>query len=320
MNPLVSIIIPTYNRAEDLKRALQSVFDQTFTDWEVLVVDNHSIDETDSVIRSFNDPKIKLFKVHNEGVVAVSRNLGLKHALGEYIAFLDSDDWWLPKKLEESVKYINRGADVVYHDLFWVTKPDQSFYWRRTRGRKLKSPVFYDLMINGTTLPNSSVVVRKKLLNAINGLSEDKDMVGAEDYDAWLRIAKETERFQKIPQTLGFYWAGGGNISNPDRNLKFYTALEKRYASTIQGLEIQRNNYWLNYARGRAYFSLKDYERAKQYLSLSHWVRAPFIISLKTCWMLFLIQLAPSSKKPLARADESVKTGLVKNDKGLHRD
>ena len=165
MNPLVSIIIPTYNRAEDLKRALQSVFDQTFTDWEVLVVDNHSIDETDSLIKSFSDPKIKLFKIHNAGVIAASRNLGLKHALGEYIAFLDSDDWWLPKKLEESIKYMSHGADVVYHDLFYVKKPGQRFNWRRTWRRKLKSPVFYDLIENGNTLINSSVVVRKKLLN-----------------------------------------------------------------------------------------------------------------------------------------------------------
>ena len=104
MNPQVSIIIPTYNRAKDLKRALQSVFDQTFTDWEIVVVDNHSMDDTDSLIKSFNEPKIRLFKIHNEGVIAASRNLGLRHSLGEYIAFLDSDDWWLPKKLEESIK------------------------------------------------------------------------------------------------------------------------------------------------------------------------------------------------------------------------
>ena len=125
MNPLVSIIIPTYNRAEDLKRALQSVFDQTFTDWEVVVVDNHSIDNTDSLIESFNDPKIRLFKIYNEGVIAASRNLGLKHALGEYVAFLDSDDWWHPQKLEVSLKYLELGADVVYHSLFRVKKTNQ---------------------------------------------------------------------------------------------------------------------------------------------------------------------------------------------------
>ena len=296
MNPLVSIIIPTYNRAEDLKRALQSVFDQTFTDWEVLVVDNHSIDETDSLIKSFNDPKIKLFKIHNAGVIAASRNLGLQHALGEYIAFLDSDDWWLPKKLEESIKHMSHGADVVYHDLFYVKKPGQRFNWRRTWRRKLKSPVFYDLIENGNTLINSSVVVRKKLLNAIKGLSEDKDLVGSEDYDAWLRIAQISEKFQKIPDTLGFYWAGGGGTTNPSRTLNATQAIEKKYANTISDLNAQHSIYWLNYTKGRAYFCLKDFENAKKYLSLNRWVRVPFIISLKTCWMLLMISLCHHSK------------------------
>jgi glycosyltransferase involved in cell wall biosynthesis len=291
MNPLVSIIIPTYNRAKDLKRALQSVFDQTFTNWEIVVVDNHSVDDTDSLIKSFNNQNIKLFKIHNEGIISASRNLGLKHALGEYIAFLDSDDWWLPKKLEESIKYMNQGADIVYHDLFYVTKPDQSFNWRRVRGRKLKSPIFYDLLESGNALPNSSVVVRKKLLNEIKGLSEDKDMVSSEDYDAWLRISKISEKFQKIPDVLGFYWAGGGNVTNPDRTLRYITALEKLYIDTTPDLNAQGRIFWLNYAKGRACFCLKDFKNANKHLSLNHWTRAPFVINLKTCWMLLIIGL-----------------------------
>jgi len=291
MNPLVSIIIPTYNRAEDLKRALQSVFDQTFTNWEVVVVDNHSVDDTDSLVKSFNNQKIKLFKIHNRGIISASRNLGLKHALGEYIAFLDSDDWWLPKKLEESIKYMIQGADIVYHDLFYVTKPDQRFNWRRVRGRKLKSPVFYDLLESGNALPNSSVVVRKKLLNEIKGLSEDKDMVSSEDYDAWLRIARISEKFQKIPDVLGFYWAGGGNVTNPDRTLKYITALEKLYIDTTPDLGVKGRIFWLNYAKGRACFCLKDFKNANKHLSLNHWTRVPFIINLKTCWMLLVISL-----------------------------
>ena len=291
MNPLVSIIIPTYNRAEDLKRALQSVFDQTFTNWEVVIVDNHSVDDTDSLIKSFNNQKIKLFKIHNRGIISASRNLGLKHALGEYIAFLDSDDWWLPKKLEESIKYMIQGADIVYHDLFYVTKSDQRFNWRRVRGRKLKSPVFYDLLESGNALPNSSVVVRKKLLNEIKGLSEDKDMVSSEDYDAWLRIARISEKFQKIPDVLGFYWAGGGNVTNPDRTLKYITALEKLYIDTTPDLGVKGRIFWLNYAKGRACFCLKDFKNANKHLSLNHWTRVPFIINLKTCWMLLVISL-----------------------------
>jgi glycosyltransferase involved in cell wall biosynthesis len=292
MNPLVSIIIPTYNRAEDLKRALQSVFAQTFTDWEVLVVDNNSVDDTDEVVKSFNDARLRLFKVHNDGVVAVSRNLGLKNAAGEYCAFLDSDDWWLPKKLEESVKYLNQGADVVYHDLYIVTKLDQVFNWRRTQGRKLKSPVFNDLITNGTTLPNSSVVVRKQLLNAINGLSEDENMVGAEDYDAWLRIAQISDKFQKAPQVLGFYWAGGGNISHPERALKLFEVLEGRYADTISELDVRHGNYWFNYAKGRAHFLLKDYDRARYYLSLNSKGKVPFLTRFKTFLMLLWIRLS----------------------------
>ena len=291
MNPLVSIIIPTYNRAEDLKRALQSVFDQTFTNWEVVVVDNHSVDDTDSLIKSFNNQKIKLFKIHNRGIISASRNLGLKHALGEYIAFLDSDDWWLPKKLEESIKYMIQGAVIVYHDLFYVTKPDQRFNWRRVRGRKLKSPVFYDLLESGNALPNSSVVVRKKLLNEIKGLSEDKDMVSSEDYDAWLRIARISEKFQKIPDVLGFYWAGGGNVTNPNRTLKYIRALEKLYIDTTPDLGVKGRIFWLNYAKGRACFCLKDFKNANKHLSLNHWTRVPFIINLKTCWMLLVISL-----------------------------
>ena len=72
MTPVVSIIIPTYNREEDLKRALNSILSQTFSDWQALVVDNYSSDNTDDLVSSLNDSRIKLFKIHNEGVIAVS--------------------------------------------------------------------------------------------------------------------------------------------------------------------------------------------------------------------------------------------------------
>ena len=104
--PLVSVVIPTFNRAKDLERALRSVLAQTHTNWEVLIVDNYSEDNTDEVIENLNEPRITLFKIHNHGVIAVSRNWGIQHARGKYIAFLDSDDWWTEKKLSESVQYL----------------------------------------------------------------------------------------------------------------------------------------------------------------------------------------------------------------------
>ena len=109
--PRISIVIPTYNRARDLERALKSLKAQTFINWEVLIIDNESVDNTDEVVSGFSDPRMKLFKIDNDGVIAASRNLGIREASGEYIAFLDSDDWWKPKKLEESVKCLEKSAD-----------------------------------------------------------------------------------------------------------------------------------------------------------------------------------------------------------------
>ena len=192
MNPLISVILPTYNRAGLLKRALSSIISQTYPHWEVLVVDNNSTDNTDQIVHDFNNERIRLLKVDNHGVIALSRNVGIREARGEYIAFLDSDDWWKSNKLEKSLAYLENGKDVVYHDLFVVAKRNQRVLWRKARTRTLKIPIFKDLITNGNALNNSSVVLRKKILEDIGGLSEDRSLVSIEDYDAWLRASLAT--------------------------------------------------------------------------------------------------------------------------------
>ena len=291
MTPVVSIIIPTYNREKDLKRALNSVLAQTFSSWQAIVVDNYSSDNTEDLVISFNDSRIKLFKIRNEGVIAMSRNLGIKHAEGKYIAFLDSDDWWLPNKLEVSLQYLERGADLIYHDLFIVTKLHQKFFWRIAPTRHLKSPVFDDLIINGNTLNNSSVVVRKHLLDKVNGLSEDVEVVGWEDYDVWLKISNLSENFKKIPQTLGYYWRVGGNTGNPPLRLRCYAAMEERYADAMSGLS-GNYIYWLNYNKGLQYYLLENYEMAKKYFGLVCLNKVPLYICVSVCRFLLLIKCA----------------------------
>ena len=98
--PIVSIVIPTYNHAKFIGKALESVIDQTYKNWEAIVIDNNSTDDTDKVINQYNDPRIKYLKINNDGVIAKSRNQGIREAKGEWIAFLDSDDWWTKDKLE----------------------------------------------------------------------------------------------------------------------------------------------------------------------------------------------------------------------------
>lgn len=296
MKPLVSIVIPTYNRARDLVRALKSVLAQTYTHWEALVVDNHSSDNTDGVIKNLNDSRIKLYKIHNEGVIAASRNLGIKHGEGEYVAFLDSDDWWMPQKLEESLKYLEQGADVVYHSLFVVAKSNQRVFLKKTRSWDLKSPIFDDLIANGNALNNSSVLVRKELLNAINGLAEDRSLIASEDYDAWLRAAKFTEKFKRIPKTLGYYWAGGGNISNPVRVLKNLDVIEERYANAFLDLNKHCVYCWIDYAKGKAHYRLGSYAMAKMNFELVLLRRPPLPIYIRSRWMLLLSNLYLHSK------------------------
>lgn len=287
--PLISIVIPTYNRARDLHRALKSVKAQTFNNWEALIVDNHSKDNTEEVVVGFNDQRIKFFKINNDGVIAASRNFGVQKAAGEYIAFLDSDDWWKPKKLEESLKCLEKGEDIVFHALFLATKQDQFIFWRRAQSRDLKSPIFDDLVKNGNALPNSSVVVRLSIINRVNGFSEDRDLIAIEDYDCWLRVAQITEKFKRIRKPLGFYWFGGNNISGPERTLKTMSALEAHYVNTTSKTDFDSRNYLHSYIKGRAEYKLKLYSRAKKNLELISWGKVPFWIYLKTRWMLLLL-------------------------------
>ena len=117
-NPLISVVIPTYKHAHLIGRALKSVINQTYTNWEIIVVDNHSPDETDQVVQSFLDSRIRLLKIHNKGIIATSRNMGIREAKGEWIAFVDSDDWWVSNKLQECVAHITKDVDLIYHELY----------------------------------------------------------------------------------------------------------------------------------------------------------------------------------------------------------
>lgn len=287
MSPVISVVLPTFNRAGLLKRALLSVISQTYANWEVLVIDNNSTDDTDQVVHGLGDERIKILKVHNHGVIALSRNVGIKAAHGTYIAFLDSDDWWKSDKLKKSLAYLEKGNDLVYHDLVVVAKQNQQVLWRKARTRVLKFPIFKDLITRGNALNNSSVVVRKKLLEDIGGLSEDPSLISIEDYDAWLRAARITEKFKRIPQALGYYWTAGGNVSNPKRTIETLNVLEERYSSEFQA----RSIYWLAYTKGRAHYQLRCYEDAEKQLKIVIRNQPSVFISIKTYWMLFIIRV-----------------------------
>lgn len=263
--PRVSVIVPTYNRAAEIGRCLESLVKQTIADFEVIVCDDGSTDGTADVVTTFRDRLDLTFHwSENFGGPARPRNLGLELARGDYVAFLDSDDWWTPHKLARSLQRLETGADVVYHDLYRVHSVQQRLYWRRVRTRRLVAPVFRDLLQGGNAVPNSSVVVRRELMRKISGFSEDRTLIAWEDYDAWLRLSRLTDRFERLRMPLGYYWEGGNNISSPLRLLANLERFRELYgAADFPGGQMPS---WYDYSMGLAYYQLGAHADALAHL------------------------------------------------------
>ncbi len=180
----ISIVIPTYNRYEVLKRALTSVFAQTYTDYEVIVIDDGSIDNSSDIQQDF--PTIKYFYQENGGVSS-ARNLGIKKASFEWIAFLDSDDEWDKNKLQKQVLFHqeNREIFMSYTDEKWIrngvsVKIPKKF-------RKYGGDIFKECLSHCIIAP-SSTLIHKSLLAEVGTFDESLEV--CEDYDLWLRVAQ----------------------------------------------------------------------------------------------------------------------------------
>ena len=114
---LVSIIMPSFNTGRFIGESIQSVLNQTYTKWELLIVDDCSIDHTEKVVFSFKDDRIRYFRNEENMGAALARNRAMREARGEWIAFLDSDDLWMPEKLEKQIAFMNQNGYVFsYHD------------------------------------------------------------------------------------------------------------------------------------------------------------------------------------------------------------
>lgn len=259
---LVSIVLPTYNCAHFLSRAIRSILDQTYSYWELLVIDNHSSDNTMEIVHEFNDQRIKIYKIYNEGVIAKSRNFGVREATGRWVAFLDADDWWYADKLQASVQVLILGHDIVYHDLVRVRVGWNLFKRTYVKTRELSKPVFLDLLSNGNGITNSSVVVCRKILLEVGGLSEDPLLVACEDYECWLRIAKKTEKFVRLRKPYGFYWVGNNNLHLSTNSLNYIGELCRLYFPDTTVFKLNTKPVWLICAVVKALIKEKNYGKA----------------------------------------------------------
>jgi glycosyltransferase involved in cell wall biosynthesis len=284
--PLVSIIIPSYNHAKWISSALDSVLNQTYSNWEVVIVDNCSTDSTDSVLSNYNDNRIKILKVSNKGSIALSRNVGLSIASGVWIAFLDSDDYWTENKLEECSNFFYRGTDLIYHDLRIISATEQNTPARYIRSRKLRKPIFLDLLLHGNTISTSSVVVRSEIIKKVGGMRENLDLIGVEDYNTWLRISQITNEFRHINRILGTYRIHGSNSSSSTSFEKILRATTE-FSSLLTQKQKKIFEASLLYGPVRQSFLNRDYKNITRNLkyvirfgTLSRKIRAMWMFTI----------------------------------------
>lgn len=193
LRPRVSVVIPAYNAARYLPQAIDSVLAQTFRDYEVIVVDDGSTDDTPRVLSWYED-EVAVIRQPNQGRAA-ARNAGIAAARGEYIAFLDADDLWLPEKLERQLALFRRRPEIgwAYCDYRRLNEkgPEETTYLRR---RGLQPPpegwILPELLATGVAW-TMTVVVRRECFGRV-GLFDPSFPV-AQDYDMWLRLAAEYE-------------------------------------------------------------------------------------------------------------------------------
>ncbi len=253
MNPFFSIILPTFNQANFLKKSIESVFNQSYKNWELIIIDNYSSDETEKVINFFKDSRVRSYKIRNKNILAKSRNLGIKKSKSDWICFIDSDDTWYPKKLEVTKNFIdqNRG-DLFYHDLEFTNK-NLLFKKKKIedKSQTISNPILGYFAKNGNGIGQSSVTVRKKILKRIGLISEKKDKFSWEDFDTWIRISKITQKFTRIPVVLGSIWVGPENISNLDKQIKNSINIKKYYGKQFSNFlkKKDKNLWWLEYPR-----------------------------------------------------------------------
>jgi glycosyltransferase involved in cell wall biosynthesis len=282
-SPLVSVIIPNYNHAQYLGRALQSVLDQTYTHWEAIVIDNHSTDNSDEVTARFIDPRITYLKIHNNGVIAASRNAGILVAKGDWIAFLDSDDYWYPGRLEVVINGIKHNKTI---DVFSTNEIQVDLAEGRSRllryGPFCKN--FYKtLLIEGNKVSTSATLVRYDFLK-VNAIifRESSRFVTVEDYDFWMLLAKAGAKFYFILSVQGEATIHSDNTSGQtERHKQNLVNLLKDHVYNIQDFQADKEKLWSVIYAQYIISVCKTHIASGQYMIAMELLKKAFQLSIK---------------------------------------
>lgn len=233
MNPTISVVITTYEKPSLLGLAIRSVLAQTARPSEIIVVDDGSGPVTRDVVQTFASDGVTHAWQPNSGGPAGPRNTGWSAARGEWIAFLDDDDLWHPRKLEACTSALRRSphADILYHPLETFNDDPRrgGGASRLVGGREIPEQASQFLLDTGFVPLPSSLLVRKGVLQSLGGFDVDPDLVAAEDLDFAIRASMAGCRFAFVPEVLAKYRVSGAHLSSSRRAVRFAPVLRRRY-------------------------------------------------------------------------------------------
>jgi len=235
MHPTVSVIIPVYNAENYIEETLKSVFNQSYTDYEIIVVDDGSTDNTPEILNRYGD-KIIYIRQENSGGPSSPRNRGIKIAKGKYIALFDSDDLMFEKKLQSDVNILDNCPDVslVFSNFVVLEKdgPRRSSWFDKENVKtiidsipkkkidinayRFERPIYHEIL-NNNFIGTSTVVLRREAIFEV-GLFDDS-LIGIEDLDMWLRFSKAKKIFAYTTDVLSYYRYLKSGISRQTKNL-----------------------------------------------------------------------------------------------------
>jgi glycosyltransferase involved in cell wall biosynthesis len=297
--PFFTVIIPAYNRANLLREAIQSVFDQTFKDFELIVVDDYSTDHTAETVCSFEDERVHyVVNDHSKGV-AGARNAGIFRAQGEWIAFLDADDVWLPEKLKrlfEKIQKVDAEIGLIYtgHVIYDFDKKQEGYVFVPVKEGWIQNDLLYQNCI-GTF---SGVAINAKLLKAVGGC--DERFLYYEDNDLYVRIAG-IAKVSLIEEKLSYV-----RVSNDDRlafkfeiRLHAYQMFWKKYSEIIN-----QNRRLRHRAASRVFLYAAKLRKWREMFDATPWTLAGLFVDVNNSWWLFRC-LASFLYRQNQRAQES---------------
>lgn len=207
---MVSIIIPMYNATKYIRRAIDSVIAQTFSQWDLWIIDDCSTDLSVDIVRSYKDPRIHLFVRETRGGAAYARNLGILFSSGKYVAFLDSDDIWEPDKLEKQIRFMEEN-----HIAFSCTA------YRTSEGNVITPPkeITYEMALKmANPIGNLTAIYNREMLGAVYAPLIRK----RNDFALWLKILKTGVKCYGMPEVLATYQIRKDSLSSKKISLLYY--------------------------------------------------------------------------------------------------